>query len=799
MHPLNKHKLTIGACALALLAGACADDGDKSANKSHDPRDDQYEGVVGLATMPLLARACGISTVNSVTTMTVTVQDGESALITLRPSDSMITVNANGYTGPSGVTGAACEASTGALINVFADSGGAHAVGRSVILDYINGLFATAANASAPGIKIDLSQPTGDSGTLNRMIVRGSDYNDQFAIGAGTGTGAAAAYAFNANAKTTVATSVTPGTGGGVVTLDANPDVTLKNVSQVIISAGPGDDRLDASGGGGMAGVGTAFPNSVRLFGGDGNDILYGGPGADTLSGGAGNDFEQGCAGDDTYDMGAPGNGGADIITQNCGLVAPATEGNDTLDYSKRTANLVVNLVKNIAPIGTTGASGDSGFSGEGVIVATTGVTGATGEGARISDKFAIVKLGAGDDVLNLPANSSIVHKVFGGAGDDTYVGGAMADTFDGEAGNDTCVGNSVTMSYAARASTGASGPTGPITVTTCGANCGANDANDGDVTWVVARASTGASVVNPSTGLLTADVPGANFTQGSVGNQLTLSNCGTPANNAAYRIVGIASASLAKIDVTASGPSGDSCDWSEARPGQAANTGTGSNISVKHVAASVSGMSRVQSMIGYILGLATPGATPGPYDGVFHIVGVNGQTAFIDVTTDPTGGAINGATGATGSTGLLWGASGPEHDNVQCAHVAGTASDDFIVGDSRANNFRGGLGNDTLVGGYGSDYLTGEGGSDSLYGGPGDDTLIGGGGPVAASDGQDTLVGGDGNDLVEGDLAADGFTCDGLNSPTAAGPGTSPGEADIKVDFSPTAQGDTGATDCDF
>jgi hypothetical protein len=774
-----------------LLASACADDGNNSANKHpRDPREDDFPGVVGLAAMPLLATACSIASTATATTMTVIVRDGESALISFRPSDGQVTVNGN--TNPSTGSSGPCEVgSTGGFINVIGDTGGTRASGRSVILDYLNGLFMTATSATVPGIKVDFSNIPGDSGTLNRLIVRGSDYNDQFAVGAGTGVGTAAAFAFNANAKTTAATTANPGTGGGTVTLDANPDVTLKTVSQVILSAGPGDDRLDAAGGGTMAGVGAAFPNAVRLFGGDGNDVILGGPGADTLSGGAGNDFMQGCAGDDTYDMGAPGGGGADIITQNC-VTAPATEGNDTLDYSKRTGNLVVNLVKNIAALGTTGATGDSGWSGEGVSVGTTGTS---GEAARISDKFATIRLGAGDDVLNLPANSTIVHRVFGGAGDDTFAGGTVPDTFDGEGGNDTCVGNNVTMSYAARASTG------PVTVTTCAGNCTAADANDGEQsTTAVTRSGTAAVTIPPSSGVLTADVPDTNngFTQASVGTNLTLGNCTTPANDGNYKIVAVTTnGGVAKIDVTAAGPSGDACDFVETRPGIAPHGGTGVSVSVKHNSGSVTGLDHISSLLGYLLTLAATGNTPTVDDGTFHIIGSSGSTVWVDVTSSTVDGtALSGYTG--GTSGLTWSASGPERDDVRCAHVIGSSGADLIIGDSRANNFRGGLGADTLIGATGSDYLTGEGGADSLYGGPGDDTLIGGGGPVAASDGVDLLFGGDGNDLMEGDLGGDTFTCDGRNTPAAATGGTGPGEADIKVDFN-ASSGDQGGTDCEF
>jgi hypothetical protein len=60
--------------------------------------------------------------------------------------------------------------------------------------------------------------------------------------------------------------------------------------SRVIVSAGPGDDRVDVVG---------VFKKSVQLSGGDGNDVLTGGKGKDVLLGGAGDDALAGGGGND--------------------------------------------------------------------------------------------------------------------------------------------------------------------------------------------------------------------------------------------------------------------------------------------------------------------------------------------------------------------------------------------------------------------------------------------------------------------------------------------------------------------
>jgi Ca2+-binding RTX toxin-like protein len=778
MHRTIKHRLKVGATLLLLLGSACAsddNDGVETHKRKATSNSDEFDGV-SLSSLPLLAAGCTITSTATTTTMTVIVKDGESALITLRPSDNMVTVNGHVFMGTT-ETANPCDvpAVTGSVINVNADvTGATNTKGRTVILDYINGLFLPG-TMTVPGVKVDFTSGT-TVGTLNQVKVRGSDGADQFAVGAGTGTGTAAVFAFNANAKTGTSTSQANGTGGGTVTLDAFSDVTFKNVPSVMISAGGGDDRLDA--GGGTAGVGLAFPNPIKLFGGDGNDTIIGGLGGDTLSGGAGADVMNGCQGDDTYDMGTAA-GGADIIAQACATTM-ALEGNDTLDYSKRTGNLTINLSKTLTAMN---AMTDTPVSGE-----------MTGDGAHISDKIVNIKLGNGNDTIVLPSNSTIAHKVFGGPGDDSFTGGGAVDSFDGEAGDDTCIGATAIMSYASR--------TAGVTVTTCtGGSCNtAANANDGDQGAMgTTHSGTGAATV-ANGGVSIATVTGGGFTQASLGHVLTLSNCTTTANEDDFTIVAVADDdSAVKIDVSsASGFAMDTCDFSEAIPGATANTGTAAAVTDDVVTATVTGTTLTANAIGQKLTLTHSAATTGGAttdDGTAHIVGFAAGVVSIDQSMIAT---FVGAVDA-----LDWSAVGAEHDNVQCASVTGGSGADTMTGDTRANTFKGGSGADTLSGGAGSDTLIGEGGGDNLYGGAGDDTLIGGGGSSTSTgtaptlDAVDTLVGGDGNDVLEGDVGNDSFTCDGKNLPTDALVGTAPGDSDITVDF--VMSSDTGGADCEF
>lgn len=91
--------------------------------------------------------------------------------------------------------------------------------------------------------------------------------------------------------------------------LSGDGDDTLVSIERALLTAGPGDNLLDA----------TAFSGQATLRGGLGNDILRGGTGDDNLDGGGGNDRIAGNQGADR----ANGGSGNDVILGHVG--------NDTL------------------------------------------------------------------------------------------------------------------------------------------------------------------------------------------------------------------------------------------------------------------------------------------------------------------------------------------------------------------------------------------------------------------------------------------------------------------------------------
>jgi Ca2+-binding RTX toxin-like protein len=96
------------------------------------------------------------------------------------------------------------------------------------------------------------------------------------------------------------------------------------------LDGGNGDDNL--TGGSGRDQIRGGGGND-QLFGNSGNDNVQGGDGNDLLDGGSGNDSESGGNGDDTLREGNAPNG-ADSLTGD--------SGNDTVDYSLRTAPVSV-------------------------------------------------------------------------------------------------------------------------------------------------------------------------------------------------------------------------------------------------------------------------------------------------------------------------------------------------------------------------------------------------------------------------------------------------------------------------
>ena len=392
-------------------------------------------------------------------TMTVTLKSGDVAMIG-KTTDGKIAIN-----NLASCAGAVVTTTTLKKISVVED--GTSTGAETLILDYINGVFAPG-TATGVGVAIDLGVGA------DSLKIRGSKAADTFVFGA---------------------TAL-------LINTDTTKDITVANVETFVVSMLAGADSFS---GAGNATAGAAFPTAVTVFGGEGNDTLRGGAGHDTLNGGdgddtflmgtvadgadtivggagtdiadyslrtgaltitlentandgeaseldnvkddvetvkggTGNDHITGSAGANTLYGGAgndtlAGGDGADILygdagddtfnegtTSNGADVLNGGDGTDTVDYSGRSADLVV-TVDGVA----TGASAD----------------GEASEGDNVKIDVENVKGGGGDDtitgsaVANVLSGGAGADTLSGGDGNDTLIGGLGADILNGGKGDD--------------------------------------------------------------------------------------------------------------------------------------------------------------------------------------------------------------------------------------------------------------------------------------------------------------------------------------------------------------------------
>lgn len=161
---------------------------------------------------------------------------------------------------------------------------------------------------------------------------------------------------------------------------------TLSSVKQVFVICNAGDDRVKVSA-------------KVKV-----KCLISGGAGNDTIIGGGGNDSLGGAEGDDILD----GGGGADSIVGG--------PGNDTVDYSARTANLVIKQDQ---------AAGD----------------GEAGENDFVNADIETIWGGSGNDLIEAGNVPTGVNAVFGYNGNDTLRGLAGNDSLTGGIGDDVLEG----------------------------------------------------------------------------------------------------------------------------------------------------------------------------------------------------------------------------------------------------------------------------------------------------------------------------------------------------------------------
>ncbi len=770
MSSRSKHFTALcGVLALAGLAVGCGSAPTTPSTGSQTPAPAtaaDFPGVdIGSTASTLLhAGACAGGSANGSTSITVSVNNGETVFLTLRPTDNMVVVNGvateNCQLALAPTTAFPGQFPTGKTISIVAGGTPAANDVRTVILDYVNGMWGEATTGTTGVVNINLGTATNVNNTVK---IRGSAVADAFYFGKGTGA-ATGPFVLNLN-------------GGAVAPLDAVPDVSFTNITNMIVSTGPGNDKIIADG---TFGTAAAYPNAIQMFGGIGNDVLTGGAGNDIISGDLGADTMTGGPGSNTYAMGttlqgATGTGNFDTIAVNSvmGVVA-----NDTVDFSQRTGDLTVTLAT----------------------VATT-ANGEMGEGMVIPDTVTTILGGYGDDTIT--AAGSVLHHVLkGGPGDDTLTGSSTTgvDTLmggNGSAssgdGNDTFAGLHATVDYSAR--------TNPLTVNLDAAGASTSGDFTGTPFSVQAATASGGSsnIAAPVMGVSTLTGV-AGMTAGSVGHYMTITTSAGGTDDGTYKIVAYTSATSVDIDVSKNAAfvvdathAFHFTEDAHIRNEIPTTVSTGAITKVGTSATTtLSGLSNITSSdVGkwIVVSLSTSNTDDSTALG-YKIASVTNSTTVV------VNASSNGSL-ATDPGGFSWALQSnlDEADVVKAGSVNGsTAAINTITAiDGNTHRIIGGGAADVLTGGAGADTIYGFGGNDVIYGGDGDDTLVGG-------DGTDSLYGGDGNDLLEGDLLADTFDCDGNNAAGVANAGVAPGNTDMTVDF--TVGTDLPATkpvDCEF
>lgn len=480
-------------------------------------------------------------------------------------------------------------------------------------------------------------------------------------------------------------------TGGGFVDLSAaayftvgadSLDVTvLGPVGTALVGrdtgqAGSADDiSLTGSGADSIATLGgddtvTATGAAGTIWAGEGNDIVSVVSGANLLLMDAGADTATGGSGADTIDGGI----GADLLDGAAGNdVIVGGDGNDTI-------------------LGGTGS--DTIFAGEG--------NDSVRAGGMIGD-FETVYGEGGNDTMTGGSGFASGINLIGGAGDDSLVAAAQANSLAGDEGNDTLTGSSAGIGSGQAATTVGNSLRGGIGQDLLNGRAG-RDLLDG---------GTGADTLVGGGGSDTYVIDSlADVIQDSGSDELFL-----PAGDLVQSAVSFTlTATLEHLTLTAGG-----------------NTGTG-NATANTITGSLGADT--------ILGLTGSDSITGG-NGADSLLG-NGSTSVTGGDADTIrGGAGDDVIEAGGlvATPFLYGDGG--NDTITSSGLSsrleGGADNDLLIGSSQGFGTGGTLllAPDDLLGGAGDDSLWGARGADELTGGTGADTF-----GYAAGDSGQTVVG---------------------------------------------------------
>jgi Ca2+-binding RTX toxin-like protein len=522
------------------------------------------------------------------------------------------------------------------------------------------------------------------------------------------------------------------GTGDDAIIVQ--PGVT----AEVDLAGGDGNDVLKAGDGsatlrGGVGNDGlNGSPKADQIFGDDGDDALKGGAGDDSLDGGGGKDIVAGDAGADTL------KGGADDDKLNGGDgddFAFGESGNDRLSGNKGNDFLDggIGLDTLYGDVGNDTLNGDAdndflnGNEGDDSLVGGTG-----NDTLKGGFRTEITQLGVDDKGLPIFSEP----KFFDDAGKDFLAGGEGDDVLDGGGGDDFLVGGSGNDSLIGGA--GIDILDGGIDSDTLNGDAGTDSLVGGEGSDIL-DGGIDSDRLNGNAGNDSLfGNSGNDFLMGEAGNDLI--NGGADIDTVSYE--NSPKGVVVNIDETQSF-NNTAKDSTDLEPTFTINSGTaldgfGNTDTLKGLE-NIIGSEFDDILIGnsfdnQIKGLAKNDLLIGNAGN--DTIDGGEDTDTVSYRRDPSSVIVNleqnFAKDGFGNTDQIF--------NVE--NVIGSAFNDDITGDAKANIITSGDGNDTIAARDGNDSLYGENGNDVISAEAGDDLIVGG---KAA----DTLDGGTGNDTA--------------------------------------------------